>query len=120
MRILILGGDGYLGWPTAMYFSRRGHDVRVRSGAFEPLSGAVDQIIESHFKLFLFFQTADFISDLSGFLKIFVLDRLMKIFAQRFQIIFLGFNGVRCRGRKFFRDFRQRLAQMMVGPVDLF
>lgn len=27
--ILILGGDGYLGWPTAMYFSNRGHDVTV-------------------------------------------------------------------------------------------
>ena len=29
MKILILGGDGYLGWPTAMYFSRKGHDVAV-------------------------------------------------------------------------------------------
>jgi UDP-sulfoquinovose synthase len=29
MRILVLGGDGYLGWPTAMYFSVRGHDVHV-------------------------------------------------------------------------------------------
>ncbi len=29
MRILILGGDGYLGWPTAMRFSNRGHDVHV-------------------------------------------------------------------------------------------
>lgn len=29
MRILILGGDGYLGWPTAMYLSNRGHDVAV-------------------------------------------------------------------------------------------
>jgi UDP-sulfoquinovose synthase len=29
MRIAVLGGDGYLGWPTAMYFSRRGHDVLV-------------------------------------------------------------------------------------------
>ena len=29
MRILILGGDGYLGWPTAMYFSRKGHGVAV-------------------------------------------------------------------------------------------
>jgi UDP-sulfoquinovose synthase len=29
MRILILGGDGYLGWPTAMHFSARGHDVHV-------------------------------------------------------------------------------------------
>jgi UDP-sulfoquinovose synthase len=27
MRILILGGDGYLGWATAMYFSARGHEV---------------------------------------------------------------------------------------------
>ncbi|MQA78162.1 MAG: NAD-dependent epimerase/dehydratase family protein [Streptosporangiales bacterium] len=29
MRILVLGGDGYLGWPTALYLSRRGHDVGV-------------------------------------------------------------------------------------------
>ena len=29
MRILILGGDGYLGWPTAMHFSTRGHEVAV-------------------------------------------------------------------------------------------
>jgi UDP-sulfoquinovose synthase len=29
MRILILGGDGYLGWPTAMRFSSRGHDVHI-------------------------------------------------------------------------------------------
>ncbi len=29
MRVIILGGDGYLGWPTAMYFARRGHDVWV-------------------------------------------------------------------------------------------
>lgn len=27
MRILILGGDGYLGWPTAMHFANKGHDV---------------------------------------------------------------------------------------------
>lgn len=27
MRILILGGDGYLGWPTAMHFAARGHEV---------------------------------------------------------------------------------------------
>jgi UDP-sulfoquinovose synthase len=29
MRILILGGDGYLGWPTAMRFSAQGHEVSV-------------------------------------------------------------------------------------------
>lgn len=27
MRILVLGGDGYLGWPTAMHFAARGHEV---------------------------------------------------------------------------------------------
>ncbi len=29
MRVLILGGDGYLGWPTAMDFAQAGHDVTV-------------------------------------------------------------------------------------------
>src|SRR6266508_701319 len=29
MRILVLGGDGYLGWPTALHFSARGHEVSV-------------------------------------------------------------------------------------------
>jgi UDP-sulfoquinovose synthase len=28
-RVLILGGDGYLGWPTALHLSRRGHQVGV-------------------------------------------------------------------------------------------
>ena len=27
MRVLVLGGDGYLGWPTALYLSARGHEV---------------------------------------------------------------------------------------------
>ena len=29
MKILILGGDGYLGWPTAMHLSAAGHDVSL-------------------------------------------------------------------------------------------
>ncbi|MGD0067871.1 MAG: NAD-dependent epimerase/dehydratase family protein [Streptosporangiaceae bacterium] len=29
MRILVLGGDGYLGWPTALHLSEAGHDVAV-------------------------------------------------------------------------------------------
>lgn len=33
-RLLILGGDGYLGWPTAMYFSARGYDVTVVDNYF--------------------------------------------------------------------------------------
>lgn len=28
-HVLILGGDGYLGWPSAMYFSQRGYQVTV-------------------------------------------------------------------------------------------
>jgi UDP-sulfoquinovose synthase len=29
MRILILGGDGYCGWPTALHFSYRRHEVAI-------------------------------------------------------------------------------------------
>jgi Nucleoside-diphosphate-sugar epimerases len=29
MRVLVLGGDGYLGWPTAMFLSARGNEVGV-------------------------------------------------------------------------------------------
>jgi UDP-sulfoquinovose synthase len=29
MRILILGGDGYLGWATSMHLARRGHEVHA-------------------------------------------------------------------------------------------
>jgi UDP-sulfoquinovose synthase len=33
-HVLILGGDGYLGWPTAMYFSSRDYDVTVVDNYF--------------------------------------------------------------------------------------
>ncbi len=29
MRILILGGDGFCGWPTTLYLSERGHEVAI-------------------------------------------------------------------------------------------
>jgi UDP-sulfoquinovose synthase len=29
VRILVLGGDGYLGWPTALYLSERGHEIHL-------------------------------------------------------------------------------------------
>jgi len=29
MRVIVLGGDGYLGWPTAMEFASQGHQVWV-------------------------------------------------------------------------------------------
>jgi UDP-sulfoquinovose synthase len=33
-HVVILGGDGYLGWPTALYFSIRGYDVTVVDNYF--------------------------------------------------------------------------------------
>ena len=29
MKICVLGGDGYCGWATALYLSRKGHDVAI-------------------------------------------------------------------------------------------
>ena len=29
MRVMILGGDGFCGWPTALHLSARGHDVAI-------------------------------------------------------------------------------------------
>ncbi|HEX6448148.1 MAG TPA: NAD-dependent epimerase/dehydratase family protein, partial [Trebonia sp.] len=29
MRVLVLGGDGFCGWPTSLYLSDKGHDVTV-------------------------------------------------------------------------------------------
>jgi UDP-sulfoquinovose synthase len=38
MRVLVLGADGYLGWPTALHLSHRGHDV-----------GAVDNFVRRQY-----------------------------------------------------------------------
>jgi UDP-sulfoquinovose synthase len=40
MRILILGGDGYLGWPQSLYLSCKGHDVTI-----------YDNLMHRHFDL---------------------------------------------------------------------
>jgi len=37
-RILILGGDGYLGWPCALYLQARGHKVHI-----------VDSLVRRHY-----------------------------------------------------------------------
>ena len=42
MKILILGGDGYLGWPTAMFFADKGHEVKI-------IDNFVKKKIESEF-----------------------------------------------------------------------
>lgn len=39
MTILVLGADGYLGWPTCMYFSQRGHTVVAVDNYFRRNAG---------------------------------------------------------------------------------
>ena len=29
MRVIVLGGDGFCGWPSALHLSTRGHDVTI-------------------------------------------------------------------------------------------
>src|SRR5579863_123251 len=29
MRVMVLGGDGFCGWPTSLYLSDRGHEITV-------------------------------------------------------------------------------------------
>jgi UDP-sulfoquinovose synthase len=29
MKVLVLGGDGFCGWPTSLHLSARGHDVKI-------------------------------------------------------------------------------------------
>ncbi len=40
MKVLIIGGDGYCGWATALYLSSRGHDV-----------GIIDSLVRRHWDL---------------------------------------------------------------------
>jgi UDP-sulfoquinovose synthase len=34
-HVLVLGGDGYLGWPTALHFSQKGYEVTVVDNYFK-------------------------------------------------------------------------------------
>jgi|SRR5581483_1189771 len=40
MRILVLGGDGYIGWPTSLYLSQKGHTILI-----------VDSLVRRYFDL---------------------------------------------------------------------
>jgi UDP-sulfoquinovose synthase len=42
MRVLVIGGDGYCGWATALYLSERGYDV-----------GILDSLVRRHWDLTL-------------------------------------------------------------------
>ncbi len=40
MKILILGGNGYLGWPTSLFFSKQGHEVSIVDNFVKKKNGA--------------------------------------------------------------------------------
>jgi UDP-sulfoquinovose synthase len=42
MKVLVIGGDGYCGWATALYLAKQGHDV-----------GVLDSLIRRHWDLAL-------------------------------------------------------------------
>ena len=46
MNILVLGGDGYLGWPTALHLSALGHHVTV----VDNLGNVLSENIENPYK----------------------------------------------------------------------
>jgi UDP-sulfoquinovose synthase len=57
MRIVVAGGDGFCGWPTALYLSKKGHEVTIidnlirrkwddelRSNSLTPIASLKDRI----------------------------------------------------------------------------
>lgn len=57
MRIIIAGGDGFCGWPTALYLSKQGHDIAIidnmvrrkiddelRSNSLTPIASIEDRV----------------------------------------------------------------------------
>jgi UDP-sulfoquinovose synthase len=59
MRICVLGGDGYCGWATALYLSRKGHEVAI-----------VDNFLRRHWDHELGAQTLTPIQPLSDRLRV--------------------------------------------------
>ena len=40
MKIAVLGGDGYCGWATALYLSKKGHSVAIVDNFLAPPVGS--------------------------------------------------------------------------------
>ncbi len=59
MKVLVIGGDGYCGWATALYLSQKGHEV-----------GIVDNYVRRHWDLKLGTHTLTPIQQLEERLKI--------------------------------------------------
>ena len=43
MKIAILGGDGFCGWPAALHLSERGHDVVASATGIDGLNRIVER-----------------------------------------------------------------------------
>ncbi|HDH06338.1 MAG TPA: NAD-dependent epimerase/dehydratase family protein [Nitrospirae bacterium] len=65
MRVLVLGADGYLGWPTCLYFSQRGHEVAGVDNYFRR-NAAADLDCESLIPAPDLFRRAKIWEDISG------------------------------------------------------
>ena len=65
MRILVLGGDGYLGWPTALHLSNLGHDVAVNDN-FARRGYDVEMGVESLIPIFTLEERIFAWSEISG------------------------------------------------------
>jgi UDP-sulfoquinovose synthase len=65
MRILVLGGDGYLGWPTALHLSNLGHDVAVNDN-FARRGYDVEMGVESLIPIFTLEERILAWSEISG------------------------------------------------------
>lgn len=59
MKVLVIGGDGYCGWATALYLSQQGHDV-----------GIIDNYIRRHWDLTLGVHTLTPITQLEHRLQV--------------------------------------------------
>ena len=64
-NILILGGDGYLGWPTAMYLSQKGYEVTVVDNYFRRKC-CLDLNIEALYQNFNLVERAKIWYELTG------------------------------------------------------
>ncbi|MGI9048569.1 MAG: hypothetical protein ACR2GU_04210 [Rubrobacteraceae bacterium] len=49
MKVLVLGGDGYRGWPTFLHLSEAGHEVAVLGVAtsLSPVAGSDECVAEA-------------------------------------------------------------------------
>ena len=66
MRVLILGGDGYLGWPTVMHLSAHNHEVAIADNYLRR-QVCVEENVDPLFQVPNLHQRVKLWGDISGF-----------------------------------------------------